>query len=72
MIGHVALFGATFVGAAALSLGFPSGTGSDVCLARIVSFQDAAKPSTNVHAQGVAESPAGRSLQRSSRHALHC
>jgi hypothetical protein len=54
MIGHVALFMATFVGAAAVALGFPSRTGSEACPARIVSSQAAVQPSTNVHEQGVA------------------
>jgi hypothetical protein len=54
MIGHVALFVATFVAAVAVVLGFPSRTGSVDCPARIVSSQAAVQPSTNVHEQGVA------------------
>src|SRR5262249_56788829 len=47
MIGHVALFVAALVAAAAGALGFPSRTGTEGCLAQVVSSPTAVGTPTN-------------------------
>jgi hypothetical protein len=53
MIGHIALFVAALVAAAAGALGFPSRTGTEACLAQVVLSQTAVRTSTNARQHDV-------------------
>jgi hypothetical protein len=52
MIGHVALFTAAFVAAAAAALGAPARTGSESCPAPVASSRAVVRTSTNLHRHG--------------------
>jgi hypothetical protein len=54
MIGHVALFTAAFVAAAAAALGAPARTGSESCPAPVASSRAVVRTSTNLHRHGIA------------------